>query len=161
MIFFASVQFHAYAEVTPWYDFYCALVGRWRHPTSDFYDIEHLSRKLKAEGLLLDQNVITKELPLYYKKITEALLNELWKTALESIAEDHGIQQLLPYFSQFVMNQISKNLCNVRTRLCFLFWTYHIFIRILLTSITERKPFDDPNEITELFVGTLILVQWV
>jgi transcription initiation factor TFIID subunit 6 len=86
--------------------------------------IENLSKKLKAEGKfdLLEQkadvkplvrHVITKELQLYYEKITEALLSDsevLRNTALESIREDQGIQQLLPYFIQFVMDQVSFNM---------------------------------------------------
>ena len=80
-----------------------------------------ISRKLKAEGRYdlsemkidvkpLVRHVISKEMQLYFEKIVEALLSgkaDLIKTALESISEDNGIQQLLPYFIQFVTDQVS------------------------------------------------------
>lgn len=79
-----------------------------------------ISRKLKAEGRYdlsemkidvkpLVRHVISKEMQLYFEKIVEALLSgkgDLIKTALESISEDNGIQQLLPYFIQFVTDQV-------------------------------------------------------
>jgi transcription initiation factor TFIID subunit 6 len=69
----------------------------------------------KSEVKPLVRHIITKELQLYYEKITEALLSsseKLRETALESIREDQGIQQLLPYFIQFVMDQVLHHLCN-------------------------------------------------
>lgn len=82
--------------------------------------IEMISKKLKAEGRYdlsdmkvdvkpLVRHVISKEMQLYFEKIVEALLSgkvELVKTALESISEDNGIQQLLPYFIQFATDQV-------------------------------------------------------
>eukprot|EP00158_Paraphelidium_tribonemae_P006847 Partr_v1_DN27996_c1_g1_i1_m12036 putative transcription initiation factor TFIID len=89
--------------------------------------IELLSRRLQAEGKFdllekkkdvkpLIRHVLTKELQLFYEKVASALLSkssDLRDTALESIAEDHGIQQLLPYFIQFVTEQITKNMKNM------------------------------------------------
>jgi transcription initiation factor TFIID subunit 6 len=80
-----------------------------------------LSKKLKAEGKYdlterrvdikpLVRHVLSKELQLYYEKIVEALLSnsaELRNAALESMREDNGIQQLLPYFVQFITDQVT------------------------------------------------------
>lgn len=66
----------------------------------------------------LVKHVLSKELQLYYEKITEALLSlddDLRGAALESISEDNGLQQLLPYFIQFITDQITENLKNLRT----------------------------------------------
>ena len=67
-----------------------------------------LSEK-KSEVKPLIRHVLTKELQLFYEKIAEALLSmssDLRDTAVQSIQEDYGIQQLLPYFLQFVTEQV-------------------------------------------------------
>ncbi len=67
----------------------------------------------KADVKPLIRHVLTKELQLFYEKIVEALLcdsGDLRDTALQSLKEDHGIQQLLPYFIQFVTEQVNYGL---------------------------------------------------
>lgn len=57
----------------------------------------------------LVKHILSKELQLYYEKIVLACLHanpELRDAALESVREDNGIQQLLPYFIQFVTDQV-------------------------------------------------------
>ncbi|KAJ1985375.1 histone H4-like TAF Taf6, SAGA complex subunit [Dimargaris verticillata] len=64
------------------------------------------------------KHVLSKELQLYYERVTEALLSTndvLRGTALESLAVDPGIHQLLPYFTQFVAHQVTHNLKQLRT----------------------------------------------
>ncbi|KAI9098749.1 hypothetical protein DFS34DRAFT_618796 [Phlyctochytrium arcticum] len=61
----------------------------------------------------LVKNVLTRELQLYYEKVTEAVTSsseELRKLAVESVAKDPGIQPLLPYLIQFVAEQITQNI---------------------------------------------------
>ncbi len=55
------------------------------------------------------KHVLSKELQLYYEKIIQALLsneNEIRDAALESIGEDNGLQQLLPYLINFITDQV-------------------------------------------------------
>ena len=82
--------------------------------------IELLSRRLKSQGKYdlsekntdikpLVRHVLTKELQLFYQKIAEALLSkseDLRETAIQSIREDYGIQQLLPYLIQFATENV-------------------------------------------------------
>ncbi|KAI9138087.1 hypothetical protein BKA69DRAFT_1093820 [Paraphysoderma sedebokerense] len=66
----------------------------------------------------LVKHVLSKELQLYYEKITSAVTgNEstLRQAALDSIRTDPGLQQLLPYFIQFVSQKVSKNMKDLGT----------------------------------------------
>ena len=64
------------------------------------------------------KHIISKELILYFDKITHAILDEtpedevvrLRESALESVRSDRGIQQLLPYFVNYISNSITHNL---------------------------------------------------
>lgn len=67
------------------------------------------------------KHVISKELQIYFEKITKSLLepseeyNDLQKesikqAALQSLSSDKGIHQLLPYFIAFINEQITYNL---------------------------------------------------
>lgn len=73
---------------------------------------DFLERKTEVKPMV--RHILSKELQLYYEKIVDALLspddNELRETAIESIREDHGIQQLLPYLIQFITDQASCQL---------------------------------------------------
>eukprot|EP01102_Stenamoeba_stenopodia_P017977 TRINITY_DN652_c0_g1_i2.p1 TRINITY_DN652_c0_g1~~TRINITY_DN652_c0_g1_i2.p1 ORF type:complete len:498 (-),score=138.83 TRINITY_DN652_c0_g1_i2:28-1521(-) len=67
------------------------------------------------------KHVISKELQLYYKKITDAILNQdgektdvAVETALKSISHDAGLHQLLPYFSQFISDEVTHNLRKLK-----------------------------------------------
>jgi transcription initiation factor TFIID subunit 6 len=64
------------------------------------------------------KHVISKELILYFDKIQAALLddnpdeevNRLRAAALESVRSDPGLHQLLPYFVNFITNQVTHRL---------------------------------------------------
>lgn len=64
------------------------------------------------------KHVISKELILYFDKIQAAVLDEdpddeksrLREAALESVRSDPGLHQLLPYFVNFVTNQVTHHL---------------------------------------------------
>ena len=136
--------------------------------------IDSLSKRLKAEGKFdfldnrtevkpLVRHVLSKELQIYYEKIVEALLSpavDLQEAALESIHEDNGIQQLLPYFIQFVTEQIASNLKNlpllrVMTRVLegvmvnkhFFIEPYlHQLMPPILSCLVSKRLCQDPNE---------------
>ena len=66
-----------------------------------------MEKKIDIKPLV--KHVLSKELQLYYEKIVQAVLHrdhELRDSALESVREDNGIQQILPYFIQFITDQV-------------------------------------------------------
>jgi transcription initiation factor TFIID subunit 6 len=66
-----------------------------------------------AEVRPLVKHVISKELQTYYDTVISDLMapdTDRIKAALYSVATDSGLQQLLPYFIQFVAEMIPKNL---------------------------------------------------
>ncbi|KND01396.1 TATA-binding protein-associated factor TAF6 [Spizellomyces punctatus DAOM BR117] len=70
-----------------------------------------ISGEAPAETLV--KAVLTKELQIYYEKVTEAVTSgseELRSLAVESISKDPGIQPLLPYLIQFIAEQVTQNM---------------------------------------------------
>lgn len=67
----------------------------------------------------LVRHVLSKELKLYFDKVVEVLLssdpgNDTMKhAALHSLKADTGLHQLVPYFIQFVAEQITNQLRNI------------------------------------------------
>ncbi|KAK3942528.1 transcription initiation factor TFIID subunit 6 [Diplogelasinospora grovesii] len=67
------------------------------------------------------KHVISKELILYFDKIQAAILDDdpdeektrLRAAALESVRSDPGLHQLLPYFVNFITNQVTHRLDDV------------------------------------------------
>ncbi|XP_060199697.1 transcription initiation factor TFIID subunit 6 isoform X2 [Lycium barbarum] len=75
----------------------------------------------KEDGVPVDikvpvKHVLSRELQLYYDKITELTVNRsnplLFKEALRSLATDSGIHPLVPYFTYFVSDEVARNLNN-------------------------------------------------
>ncbi|KAE9591191.1 putative transcription factor Hap3/NF-YB family [Lupinus albus] len=73
----------------------------------------------KEDGLPVDvklpvKHVITKELQLYYDKITELVLKKPgsipFRRALVSLATDSGLHPLVPYLSRFVADEVLTSL---------------------------------------------------
>ncbi|TVY53770.1 Transcription initiation factor TFIID subunit, partial [Lachnellula suecica] len=68
----------------------------------------------------LVKHVVSKELILFFDKIRGAILDEdpdtevlnLRKSALESVRQDPGLHQLVPYFVQFVAEKVTHSLHN-------------------------------------------------
>jgi transcription initiation factor TFIID subunit 6 len=61
----------------------------------------------------LVKDVLTKELQVYYEKITESLMSgeeEMSTLAISSVHQDPGIQALLPYFLQFMTDKITRHM---------------------------------------------------
>lgn len=69
----------------------------------------------------LVKHVLSKELQLYFDKVIQALTNQedseealhLKQAALTSLRSDPGLHQLVPYFVQFISEQITHNLNNI------------------------------------------------
>ncbi|KAL6057925.1 histone H4-like TAF Taf6, SAGA complex subunit [Balamuthia mandrillaris] len=62
------------------------------------------------------KHVLSKELQLYYEKITTAVKSnneKLLAAAVNSLSSDPGIHQLLPYLTQFVSDEVTRNLRNL------------------------------------------------
>ncbi|KAF7815899.1 transcription initiation factor TFIID subunit 6-like [Senna tora] len=63
------------------------------------------------------KHVISRELQLYFTKITELILNKhgsiLLNKALISLATDSGLHPLVPYFSYFIADEVTRNLNNL------------------------------------------------
>ncbi|TKW51707.1 Transcription initiation factor TFIID subunit 6 [Colletotrichum tanaceti] len=71
----------------------------------------------------LPKHVVSKELILYFEKVQNAILDDnpdeevvrLRHAALESVRDDPGLHQLIPYFINFVANQVTHRLDDVFT----------------------------------------------
>lgn len=67
----------------------------------------------------LIKHVLSKELKLYFDKVVEVLIStdpekeHLKNAALTSLKNDPGLHQLVPYFIQFVAEQITNQLRNI------------------------------------------------
>lgn len=62
------------------------------------------------------RHVISKELQLYFETMTEAITgtdDRIRKIAIESVGTDPGLQQLIPYFCQFIAYQVTNNSRNL------------------------------------------------
>ncbi|KAJ7960844.1 transcription initiation factor TFIID subunit 6-like [Quillaja saponaria] len=73
----------------------------------------------KEDGLPVDiklpiKHALSRELQLYFDKITELARNKsasvLFKEALVSLATDSGLHPLVPYFTYFIADEVSRNL---------------------------------------------------
>ena len=67
------------------------------------------------------KHIISKELSLYFEKIQAALLDDtpdqevqrLREAALESVGNDPGIHQLVPYFSSFISHEVTHHIDDI------------------------------------------------
>ncbi|KAJ3093100.1 hypothetical protein HK102_009532 [Quaeritorhiza haematococci] len=60
--------------------------------------------------------ILSKELQLYYEKVTDGLMGpseELRRVAVESISRDPGLQPLMPYFVEYITENVTKNMRNL------------------------------------------------
>lgn len=95
---------------------------------------------VEVKGLV--KHVLSREQQLLYKQITEALLGdspELRKSALESLAQDPGQHQLVPFFVEFATNQVTHNLKNLKV------------LNAMVAMM--RSLFNNPNVLLELYVS--------
>ncbi|KAH0876620.1 hypothetical protein HID58_064014, partial [Brassica napus] len=73
----------------------------------------------QKDGPLIDirlpvKHVLSKELQLYFQKIAELTMSKsnpsLFKEALVSLASDSGLHPLVPYFTNFIADEVSRGL---------------------------------------------------
>ncbi|KAJ3218412.1 Transcription initiation factor TFIID subunit 6 [Dinochytrium kinnereticum] len=96
-------------------------------------------------GEPLVKHVLSKELQMYYDKITECILSpseDLKNLAVESLGKDPGIQPLLPYFIQFATDKIIKSIRNLG-----ILWSMMRITRAIL---------DNPNLFVEPYLHQII-----
>ncbi|KAG2232125.1 hypothetical protein INT48_008867 [Thamnidium elegans] len=99
-----------------------------QNPTPSDAKAELLSKRSKSHtssnGITTDQvnvkplvkHVLSKELQMYFERITEAVLSEderLQSQAFESLRLDPGLHQLLPYFVQHIHKKVAQNHKNL------------------------------------------------
>ncbi len=81
-------------------------------------DILPNSQNSKNAGEKLVKGILSKELQLYYDKITESVFDDAKAIgAMESLSKDPGLQPLLPYFLQFITDNVSLGclVCHILT----------------------------------------------
>lgn len=70
--------------------------------------------KLPADGKII--HILPKELQLYFEKVIATVRSgdtDIVKAALQSVSTDPGIQPIVPYLSQFVMQEVSQHTRNL------------------------------------------------
>ncbi|RWW33660.1 hypothetical protein BHE74_00001530 [Ensete ventricosum] len=103
------------------------------------------SENSKEDGLLVDlklpvKHVLSRELQLYFDKITELTVTRpesiLFKEALVSLAVDSGIHPLVPYFSYFIADEVkfakSIYLLNISS------WLHQLMPSIITCVVAKR-----------------------
>jgi transcription initiation factor TFIID subunit 6 len=91
----------------------------------------------------LVKHVLSAELQMYYEKVTEAVKGEkplIRRACIDSLASDPGLHQLVPYFTQFVAEEVTNNLRNLpllihlmeMTRALLINPTLHIELYVIL-----------------------------
>ncbi|KAG0465932.1 hypothetical protein HPP92_020096 [Vanilla planifolia] len=95
--------------------------------TVDVLPVPSESKKLehgKDDGLAVDirlpvKHVLSRELQLYFDKITEVTISKsksvIFKEALASLATDSGLHPLVPYFCYFIADEVSRSLNDLPT----------------------------------------------
>jgi len=64
----------------------------------------------------LVKHVLSKELQLYFEKTTSAIKSGVQQSvnaSIQSLTNDPGLHQLMPYFAQFISEEVTKNLRNL------------------------------------------------
>ncbi|KAK7340884.1 hypothetical protein VNO77_21601 [Canavalia gladiata] len=83
---------------------------------SDVKKHEQKDDNLPVDIKLPVKHVLSRELQLYFDKVTELTLGEsdsvLFKEALVSLATDSGLHPLVPYFTCFIADEVSHGLNN-------------------------------------------------
>lgn len=83
---------------------------------SDVKKHEQKDDNLPVDIKLPVKHVLSRELQLYFDKVAELTLSEsesvLFKEALVSLATDSGLHPLVPYFTCFIADEVSRGLNN-------------------------------------------------
>jgi transcription initiation factor TFIID subunit 6 len=111
----------------------------------------------------LVKHVLSAELQMYYEKLTEAIKGDkplLRRACIDSLALDPGLHQLVPYFTQFVAEEVTNNMRNLpllyhlmqMTRALLVNPTLHIELYLhqlmpsILTCLVAKRLCENPNE---------------
>ncbi|CAK9316169.1 unnamed protein product [Citrullus colocynthis] len=82
-------------------------------PPSDVKSSEQKD-KLPVDIKLPVKHILSRELQLYFDKITELVVNrsstDLFKKALVSLATDSGLHPLVPYFTCYIADEVARGL---------------------------------------------------
>mmetsp|Transcript_18100 Transcript_18100/g.20150 ORF Transcript_18100/g.20150 Transcript_18100/m.20150 type:complete len:447 (+) Transcript_18100:53-1393(+) len=111
------------------------------------------------------KHVLSKELQLYFTKVTEAITADespdaLREHALNTLNSDPGIYQLLPYFTQYIAEQVVKNLRKLKLLKMLMKMAHalltnahiqvdpylHQLMPPILTCLVGKRLCDEPNE---------------
>lgn len=109
------------------------------------------------------KHVLSRELQLYYEKITNVLMGNdeaLVNAALSSLKNDPVLHQLLPYLCQFISKQLIDNLHNLRILLILMKMVHsllvnpnvkldyylHQIIPVVLTCLLSKRLCESPTE---------------
>lgn len=87
----------------------------------------------------LVKHILSKELQAYYDTVIGDLMSpnpDRIKAALYSVATDSGLQQLLPYFVQFVAEMVPKNMRSLPQ--------LQIFIGLISSLLANEHIFIEP-----------------
>nr|BAH19928.1 AT1G04950 [Arabidopsis thaliana] len=100
----------------------------------------------QKDGPLIDvrlpvKHVLSRELQLYFQKIAELAMSKsnppLYKEALVSLASDSGLHPLVPYFTNFIADEVSNGLNDFRL----LFNLMHIVRSLLQNPHIHIEPY--------------------
>eukprot|EP00249_Psilotum_nudum_P018451 c26810_g1_i3 orf=285-1982(+) len=87
------------------------------------------------------KHVLSRELQLYFEKITELIItgadSVLFKDALASLSTDSGIHPLVPYFTQFIADEVTRSLDDF----CLLFSLMRVVRSLLLNPHIHIEPY--------------------
>lgn len=90
----------------------------------------------------LIKHVLSKELKLYFDKVVDVLIStdpekeHLKNAALTSLKSDPGLHQLVPYFIQFIAEQITNQLRNIEI--------LSTMLEVILALVDNKTIFLDP-----------------
>ncbi|KAL8171028.1 hypothetical protein V2J09_022832 [Rumex salicifolius] len=88
------------------------------------------------------KHVLSRELQLYFDKITELVVNSsesgLFKQALTSLATDPGLHPLVPYFTCFIADEVSRGLGDFRL-LVALMRLLHQLMPCVVTCLVAKR----------------------
>ncbi|KAL0477594.1 transcription initiation factor TFIID subunit 6 [Acrasis kona] len=111
----------------------------------------------------LVKHVLSAELQMYYEKVTEAIKGDkplLRRACLDSMSSDPGLHQLVPYFTQFVAEEVTNNMRNLSllmhlmemTRALLTNPTLHVELYLhqlmpsILTCLVGKRLCENPNQ---------------
>jgi transcription initiation factor TFIID subunit 6 len=111
----------------------------------------------------LVKHVLSSELQLYYEKMVSVAKGEtkgVEMVAIQDLSTDAGIQQLVPYFAQFISEQVTTNLKKLEYLARLMQMTYslmvnphlsvefylHQFIPPVLTCLVAKRLCEDSRE---------------